>query len=192
MQDRKYKFFSFITLLIFNTVCAVSAVYFNLETTGLKIIGSFFAVVLPGLLLHRFPLKFYCFMNVFVFFSSSLGSCVNLYYYISDYDTIIHFLSGIILAEGGKLFAEKIINKRELKNDLLMLSLFALLFSCTCAAVWEIYEYAVDVTLGANMQGSKENTMNDIIAGVSGALVYLIVNFITDASKKNKENVKAK
>ncbi len=186
MKDKKYKIISFITLVLLNTVCAACAVYCDLETTNLKIIGSFFAVILSGLLLLRFPLRFYCFMNIFVFFSSSLGSCVNLYYYIDDYDTIIHFFSGIILAEGGKLLAEKIIIKRELENDILMLSLFALLFSCTCAAVWEIYEYTVDVTLGANMQGTKENTMNDIIAGVSGAFVYLFVNFLTVASKNNK------
>ena len=190
MQDKKYKLISFTILGLLNTICAIFAIYFNLETTSLKIIGSFFAVILSGLLLLRFPLRFYCFMNVFVFFSSSLGSCANLYYYIPDYDTIIHFLSGIILAEGGKILAEKIIIKRELIKDIIMLSLFALLFSCTCAAVWEIYEYTVDVTLGANMQGSKENTMNDIIAGISGAFMYLIVNFLTAKGRKNK--VKAK
>lgn len=174
-KETKLKFIIFGGALIVNALCAGAVFLFGIETTALKIIGSFFAVILVGVAALRFPLRFYITALIFSFFASSLGSCVNLYRHISFFDLFVHFLSGILLTDGGYLLINHTAAKRNLTIDQRTKKVFAVFFSCACAAFWEIYEYLADRLINAQMQGTKENTMNDIIAGVLGAAAYFSV-----------------
>ena len=186
----KFKIYSTLLLLIANTICAFTVNIYNLESTSLKIIGSYFAIFLTSVATYKLPLKIYNLIAIFVFFSSSLGSCVNLYYYIDGYDTIIHFLSGIVIAAGAKYLFKNIFKKSSIINAENIITLLSLTFSCSAAAFWEIYEYFIDVTLNANMQGTKANTMNDIIAGVTGAIVITLIEYIcTKVEKQNETSI---
>lgn len=173
-----------------NIVAIISTVLFNIETTELKIIGSMASVIAVSILVWKFPYGFYCEALIFCFFAATLGSALNLYKTVGFYDRFVHFLSGIVLYHGGKILIEFIFKRRNMKNDFLVENLFALFFSSACAGFWEIYEFVADNLINANMQGSKVNTMGDIISGVLGALVFFVCSAVYNKIKKETANEK--
>lgn len=173
-------------LLIANVLCTVSVCTFDIETTTLKIIGSFAAVIIVCAVAWLFPLCVYCPALIFVFFAASLGSCVNLYWHVRHYDRFVHYLSGILLAYAGYVVCEYLFKKRDINGDSLIKNLFAFLLSSSCAAFWEIYEFTADNIIKANMQGSNNNTMGDIVSGVLGAATFFAVSMLISKSKHGK------
>jgi len=112
---------------------------------------------------------------IFIFILLSLfgGNSLNLYHIIPYWDRILHFLSGFIIAKIGFEIYNKI--EKNIKNKKLI-SLFALLFSISCACVWEIYEFFSDILFKTNAQNNSLNdTMWDIILGISSAILYLFM-----------------
>ena len=183
-KDYKRVISAFLALSL-NFICLVSALSLNLNTSFLKMLGSFFATGLVCVGLWKFPLRFYITALIFTFIASSLGSCINLYYYLNEYDVVVHYISGIFLFEGGLIVFDKIVRNDGLQEKTKIW--FAFLFSCALAGIWEIYEYLIDVTLSANMQGSKQNTMHDIIAGTLGAVTGLLLFCSLKKYKKLKD-----
>lgn len=166
-------------------ICTAAAYLSPIETTAVKIAGSFASVAIVSLAAWFFPLRFYIFALVFHFFAAPLGSVINLYKYLGCYDRIVHYLSGIILAEAGLILISRIFKKRGLKDDIAVMLMFAFFFSAACAGFWEIYEFTADSLLHIDMQGSNTNTMGDIVSGVLGAATYIAASFIS--IKRNKK-----
>ncbi len=183
-KEVKTKIYASLAVLLLNCICTACVYIFSIETTVLKVVSSFVTVLVVSAAVWLFPLRFYITALIFVFFSSSLGSCVNLYSHIEMYDVIIHYLSGILLFSGGQIIVEYLCNKRCFIADRLAIGLFSLFFSCACAAFWEIFEFYCDVLVGAGMQGTKRNTMVDIIAGVLGAFTGVVLYFFRTSRSK--------
>lgn len=171
---QKKRLYVLLAAITIHILCAITLCVTPLESTTLKIFGSFAALILAAAVCRYFPFGFYCASMGFVILASSLGSCLNLYRYLGFYDLFVHYLSGIVLAEGGRLLIGALCQRRSIALDRLTQTLFSVLFSCTGAALWEIYEFCADLLLHAQMQGSLENTMGDIICGVLGALTCLL------------------
>lgn len=186
-MKNKFRYLTVVAALLLNVVCTVLVFWLDIETTSLKIFGSYIAILIVTVLGWKFPLKFHVKAFVFVFLAASLGSCVNLYRHVDIYDLLVHYLSGILLAECGLIVFQYITATRGAKNDYLIETLFSFFFSSSCAGFWEIYEYTADCIIGAGMQGTKENTMGDIIAGVLGALTFVIFSFVLKKAKKLKK-----
>lgn len=173
-------------ILLITAVCLAAVVIFELETTAVKVIGSFVSVPLVSLVLWKFPFRFYFFGLVFDMFATAFGSVLNLYYYIGFYDRFVHFLSGVLLAEGGMLIIGYVFKRRKAKPDRLLYLIFSFFFSCSCAAFWEIYEFTADNLLNIAMQGNNTNTMGDIVSGVLGALAYAVIALAVLKDKKGE------
>ncbi len=185
-----YKLIITALLTAVNTACVALVYILEIETTTTKIIGSYFAIAIVASVTVKFPVRFYLATHIFLVFASSLGSCINLYQSIEVYDIVVHYLSGLLLFEGGYLVIEKIYKKRNQKIDSFFKNFFALFFSCACAAFWEIYEFGADNLANARMQGSKENTMYDIIAGVLGSLTYFLISVMLLKFGKNNSKTR--
>lgn len=177
-NDTKAKIITSAIALGVTAVCTVIALLSPLNTTSMKIIGSFASVAVISLAAWKFPMRFYILAMIFHFFAASLGSVINLYKYIGFYDKLVHYLSGIVLAEAGMIVIGYVFKKRSLINDHAVKILFAFFFSASCAGFWEIYEFTADRLLNANMQGGNSNTMGDIISGVLGALTYSVAAYV--------------
>ncbi len=190
-RSAKFKLITSSAVLLINIICTAFILLFSVETTVLKIVGSYVAVFLVSGIVWAFPIRFYVLSLSFVVFACSLGSCINLYYYVKYYDLFVHFLSGILLFEGGRIIIEVVNNRRGQSYDRVNVGMFSIFFSCTCASVWEIYEFFCDVLINANMQGTKFNTMGDIIAGTLGAVFGLGI-FCAVGVYKNKHDKKIK
>jgi hypothetical protein len=89
-------------------------------------------------------------------------------------DPAMHFLGGLAAAF---FFRKAACLARDLLGTptALALDLFAFGMTCAVALFWEFGEYAVDELFDAHVQGGLENTVRDLILGVSGAVCYLLV-----------------
>lgn len=184
MSNTKIKIvFSSITLLI-TTICTIIALMTSIETTTLKIVGSFASVFAISIVAWKFPKRFYCFAMIFDIFATSFGSVINLYATVNFYDRFVHYLSGILLFEAGIIIITYLMKKNNLKNAPSIKLIFSFFFSAACAGFWEIYEFTADNLINANMQGDNINTMGDIVSGVLGALTAIIIYEII--LKRNK------
>jgi len=120
-------------------------------------------------------------MVAFVFFSVFLGSLHDYYERFPLWDGILHFQSGLLLGIVGFLVVY-LMNSGQTKKLHMsagFVSFFAVCFSVTIAVVWEVYEYAVDVWFGFNMQESGiPDTMGDLIVGGAGAIIVASLGYI--------------
>lgn len=185
-KDSKVKIVISAISIGITLICTAIALMIPLKTTNMKIIGSFASIFLISIVTWKSPKRFYIIAILFHFFAASLGSVINLYRYLEFYDKIVHYLSGIILAEAGMIIITYIFKKHSLKNDNILKLLFAFFFSSACAGFWEIYEFTADNLLNINMQGGNSNTMGDIISGVLGALTYSTIMYAIYKRKSSK------
>ena len=140
------------------------------------------------------PKAWQVFFSAFVFCAMFLGEILDFYTLISWWDILLHFSSGVMFGIVGYYLFISLNRDREVRQRLNPLGavLFSVFFSIACGAVWEIFEFAADSLIGANMQRWQSNlpiesltaminstnnsnpglvnTMKDIIADTFGAL----------------------
>ena len=185
MNNKSLKLIWIIAFLVANTVCCGISLLSG-DANVFRIVGSYVAFLAVSVLLWRFPTFVQATCLAFVFLASPLGSVLGFYARFNYFDKFVHYLSGIVLAFLGFYIAKALLDKKQISdNGNFLKNTIAFLFSCSCAAFWEIYEFTVDNVLKMQSQGDNSNTMGDIVAGVLGAATYLVLYFII-----NKKNIK--
>ena len=114
---------------------------------------------------------------IFLFLAQFLGSGVNLYKYISWFDTFTHFLSGILTCFVALILLY--LFKQSPKKKIIFNVTYILGIVFLVAGVWELFEFGMDQLTGSNLQHwietGVEDTMCDILAAFSGSIIFLIV-----------------
>lgn len=139
-----------------NVLAALAPVIFE-KMTGLRI--PFGLQLLYALLLLGGPF---------------LGSYLHLYAAWPQWDTVIHFYSGFVIALGA-VFAFGIVE--QWYHRVLPAWLEAVLIvsvSTFVAVLWEIAEFVSDLTIGTSAQVTNEDTMLDLIAGTVAPVIAAI------------------
>lgn len=134
----------------------------------------------------------------FILLSILLGTIYDFYIYIHFYDTLLHFMSGVLIALFGLYFLNS--SKHELSKPISII--IVVCFSIACAALWEIWEFSTDSLLHLNSQKYMDpdgieyigqialrDTMKDIIAGTLGAISVGILMIFTKKKKSITEEL---
>jgi uncharacterized membrane protein YjdF len=140
-------------------------------------------ILAPTLLGQRdsvqLPYEFQLVALVFAFAALFLGEVRSYYDRFWWWDIALHTTSGLLLGIVGFLLVYILNESRRI--DLSMrprfIALFAFLFAVSMGAVWEIFEFTMDKTVGTNMQkpmlgdaSGLTDTMWDLIVDTIGAL----------------------
>ena len=133
-KDMKFRLIISAAGLLITVICTILSVFTSIETTSVKIIGSFVSVVIVSAVTWKFPKRFFVLAILFDIFAAALGSVINLYKYIGFYDRFVHYLSGILLAEAGMIIISFIFEKRIIKKDIPVMLAFSFFFSSACSA----------------------------------------------------------
>ncbi len=125
--------------------------------------------------------------HLFIFCSQWLGAYLRCYDYFFWWDMMLHFTSGILLSYIGLLIL-LCLDKEGLlisHHKWLFIALFMGIVSLAGAAVWEIFEFSSDTLLGSYTQlGSLQDTMEDILYGTLGAIIYSFSTYRKASSGK--------
>ena len=112
---------------------------------------------------------------IFILLAQFLGSGVNLYAYISWFDTFTHFLSGVLTCFVALILLHLFGNNPKRKIAFHITYILGIVFLIAC--LWEFFEFGMDQLAGMNLQHSIESgvtdTMCDILAAFSGSILFL-------------------
>lgn len=125
------------------------------------------------------PSEFHMLAIVFIFASLFLGEIQDFYQRLWWWDIALHGTSGLLMGILGFLLVY-LLNESK-RVDLYMqprfVALFAFVFAVAIGTIWEIFEFAMDQTVGSNMQkpmfgdvSGLTDTMWDMIVNALGAL----------------------
>jgi hypothetical protein len=134
---------------------------------------------------------------IFLFFMSAcslLGEICEFYVYVSWWDDLLHTFSGAFVSLIGFSFIMYLNENQKISVNLNkgFVLLFSFLLTMTIASMWEIIEYMCDLIFKTNMQtymnditkelyvgqNALHDTMGDIIEGMAGSLIMLIVEYL--------------
>lgn len=156
-------------------------------------------LTLTPLLIRKFlhvyiPAEFVLLAIVFVFASLFLGEVRDYYDRYWWWDIALHTASGFLLGILGFLLVY-VLNETErigIHMKPIFVALFAFVFAVAIGALWEIFEFFMDTTLGTNMQKAMlddpsglTDTMWDLIVDTLGALVCAILGY--DIIRKERQ-----
>jgi len=124
---------------------------------------------------------------IFVFFAHFLGSIVNFYHTINNYDKIIHLASGTVTAFFSLYL---LINLKKYDHKSILFNvLFIISFTLMIASFWEFFEYFNDNLFGKDAQNvlttGVDDTMKDMIAAFLGSILFNVM-YIYEAKTGNK------
>lgn len=109
------------------------------------------ALLIEWLIDIRFPALFHLFLFLLAA-GGILGSCYDVYTVIPAFDEVLHGISGILFCAVGFTLFKRILGEDESKKSFLACLLAGILFSLAIAVLWELFEYACYVLVGADMQ----------------------------------------
>jgi putative membrane protein len=102
-------------------------------------------------------------------------------FYVLKYDQVVHmYLYGVVAAMTYRLLRAKL----AIRNNSMLVSLFAILTSVGISALNEIMEFLIAVTIERNGVGGYENAMLDLIFNLSGAIVAVVLYKIASWKKE--------
>lgn len=155
-------------------------------------------ILLPGIMEHKLRIEIPSNMMVlfilFIYAATFLGEVRNFYYVVPHFDTVLHTLSGAMIATlGFSLIA--FLNKSDKIPVVLspaFVACFTFCFALALGSIWEIYEFLADGILNTNMQkfaledGTKligrlavKDTMKDIIVDALGAFIISLAGYVS-------------
>ncbi|MCE5213079.1 MAG: hypothetical protein LLG40_16175 [Deltaproteobacteria bacterium] len=140
---------------------------------------------------------------VFIYAGIFLSARFNLYDDVFWWDVLLHTGSGVILGFIGFLLIYKLNSRHSMNISPLLVAVFAFTFAVTMDVVFEIYEFAMDVIFGTDMQSwnlptdtielgrsfqgiGLRDTMSDLIFDTIGALAISFICFFLYKNDKKK------
>jgi uncharacterized membrane protein len=117
--------------------------------------------------------------TVFVYVTLFLGDLHNYYTRFSWWDLVAHAGSSLVIGLVGFIFLFVLYQRDKVRARPITLVLFSFCFALAIGALWEIVEFALDTTLGLNMQKSGlVDTMTDLIVNTIGALIASVMGYV--------------
>lgn len=170
------------TILVAGLVLsAVQQQWMNVVLTATVIALTVLPAAMERQLKVSIPPEFELLAILFVFASIFLGEVRGYYVRFWWWDALLHTGSGLMLGLVAFLLVY-VLNQND-RIDLHLkpgfVALFSFAFAMAVGSVWEIFEYAMDVHFGLNMQKSGlRDTMWDLIVDAVGALIFAITGYL--------------
>jgi hypothetical protein len=138
---------------------------------------------LPALITKNFnihlPVELEFVMVAFIYASLFLGEVRGFYTRFWWWDVVLHASSGIVIGFVGFLILYVLYGSNKVSAQPAWIAVFSFSFAMAIGALWEIFEFTVDSTLGTNMQKTGlVDTMRDLIVDAAGALLASVVGYV--------------
>jgi hypothetical protein len=175
-----YLAFFFQLLIALDMIYAFSLGYY---TEGFSALFMFLLTLIPYWVAKKFDVEFPWFVYFLIalsFWFHTAGFIQGYYVtYYPYYDKVAHFASGIAIALLGFLgviFIDRF-GKMNLTEPFIVG--FTIIFGLAMAAVWEIYEFAVDTFLGGSFAGRMQigntDTMLDMVTVLAASIIVAFI-----------------
>ena len=151
----------------------------------------FLLMFVPSVLKDRYrvylPFSLDFAMILFIFLTLFLGEVGRFYDRIPLWDKFLHFQSGLLFGVTGFVLIYILNEQKGFKQRLNLtpgfIAVFAVTFSLSIGAVWEMIEFAGDGYFSQHIanfsywQSSNADTMWDLIADLGGAVIVSVIGY---------------
>jgi hypothetical protein len=183
MTLKKYEIPKYVYVLWFSLVVAIGVGIFRTEwetvfvsvlTLGLTL----YSVHVFNRLKYTMPPSLLTITILFVYATLFLGEVGNFYERFWWWDLLLHGGSAIGIGLVGIILLMLMLGTNLVAASPRLIGLFAFVFSVAIGAIWEIFEFTMDITFGLSMQKSGlVDTMTDLIINSLGALLASVVGY---------------
>ncbi len=207
-KTEKIVFFTVMSLMVLSFLWAFGNIFvapleYTDEITLIKndyilmtteALAAIFVLWLPTILEKRWkfdiPSKMHIFVILFLFAAVFLGEFRRFHFIVPHWDKMLHIVSGAFLAALGFTIIQTLNDHDIIHMNPLFVAIFSFSFAMTIGTLWEIYEYAWDVSLNLNMMkymdefgnpyvglAALDDTMKDLIVDAIGAGSMSIIGY---------------
>ena len=164
-------------------VTGLTAMVLGRWPLGFVALATFALATAPAILASRLnitlPVPFLAATTLFIFASVFLGEAFDFYERVWWWDLALHAASAIGFGLIGFLFIFMLFEGDRFAAPPSALAFIAFCFAMTAGAMWEIFEYLMDISFGLQMQKTGlDDTMSDLMIDGIGALVGAVSGFI--------------
>ncbi len=161
-------------------IIVLLTIIFGIIELNLFLIASSVVILLfsalPAIIEKTFriilPVEVELAVTTFVFLHFLLGETANYYLRFWWFDKLLHISSGILVGMVGFIIIYFFLYTNKLRANPFMVVIFSVSFALAVGAVWEIFEFIIDIVFALNMQKSGLNdTMGDLIVDFLGACI---------------------
>lgn len=178
-------------IILLNIIGLILIINTKVDCTVLKWFLLSIAVIIPDVL-NKLKISIKTNIEllylILIFLSFTLGRIYNLYETINWYDTLVHFISGILTILFGLIILKQL---KEYDTKITFNILFSIMMTISFSTLWELTEFGIDKLLNIDMQDvvktGVDDTMKDIIVAILSALL-VIISYIYE-TKKNKKGL---
>lgn len=152
-----------------------SLAYVSLFTLGLSLLPPFLAFRWSLTL----PVPFLFATTLFFIGSIFLGEAFDFYERLWWWDLGLHGFSALGFGLSGFLFVFMLFDGDRFAAPPSAIAFITFCVAMTIGALWEVFEYAMDLTFGLNMQKSGlDDTMGDLIIDAIGASIASLTGYL--------------
>jgi uncharacterized membrane protein YjdF len=166
--------------------------WFTFFITLLTIFLTFIPLLIEKKYKIDIPEIFEILMILFIFAALYLGEVQKFYLKFWWWDIFLHFWSAMALGIIGLTILFIIYKKRKIEAKPIWISIFVFSFAVSIGAIWEIFEFFVDLIFNTNMQkmmlgdiSGLTDTMIDLTIDSLGGLIASIIGYFY-INKKRK------
>lgn len=158
-------------------------------------VAAIFVLLLPTILEKKWkfdiPSKMHIFVILFLFSAVFLGEFRRFHFLVPHWDKMLHIVSGAFLASLGFTIIQTLNDHDIIHMNPLFVAIFSFSFAITIGTMWELYEYAWDVSLNLNMMKymdeagnpyvgleALKDTMGDLVVDSIGAFAMSTIGYI--------------
>jgi hypothetical protein len=139
--------------------------------------------LLPPLLAARWsltlPLPVLIFTTLFFFASIFLGEAFDFYERLWWWDLALHGSSALGFGLTGFLFVFMLFEGDRFAAPPSAIAFITFCGAMTVGAIWEVFEYAMDLSFGLSMQKSGlDDTMGDLIVNALGGFIASLTGYV--------------
>lgn len=160
-------------IVLFTIIISIIELNFFLIASSVMIL---LFSALPALVERKFriilPVEVEFALTTLIFLHFILGEASNYYIRFWWFDELLHISSGILIGLVGFVIIYFFLYTNRVEANPFVVVIFSVSFSLAAGAIWEIFEFLMDLSFGFNMQKSGlVDTMTDLMVDFLGAFV---------------------
>lgn len=164
-------------------LAAIAALLLGNWSLGFVALATFGLAIAPAILashLHiALPVPFLVATTLFIFATVFMGEAFDFYERVWWWDIALHGASAIGFGLIGFLFVFMLFEGDRFAAPPSAMAFIAFCVAMTVGALWEIFEYLMDLSFGLNMQKSGlDDTMSDLMVDGVGATIGALAGYI--------------
>lgn len=159
------------SILVVSIVVAIALGDFMIAFVGAATLALTIAPLLMAQRFHlKIPIYFYAYIVFFLFGTIFLGEAFDFYNRFWWWDVVLHGSSAVGFGIVGVVFTLLMFEGDRYAAPPYAVAIIAFAIGLSIGALWEIFEFLVDQSLGTNMQKSGlVDTMTDLMVDTLGA-----------------------